>query len=234
MQPDVTSGQAYPFPMHMCQAHQYLSPSPAPEESNLQEISSQCGALLLTGIGVNSLLSHSKSLWSSVFRDFMMPVLKDRQEDVAAKLHKIIHTSALLKVPAVWPKSENTSALFNMKMPYALHYQGSSFFSYLYVCVHISLVLSHSCFSLHLTSVYTADFLSHLYKLPEVKWPGSLSSSESCLSHVFPPFLQQSWASTLPSACQCVWSRGVMVCTTTTHRADICSHCLMTILLGRL
>lgn len=99
-------------------------------------------------------------------------------------------------------------------MSYALHYQDSSFFSYLYVCVHISLVLSHSCFSLHLTSVYTADFLSHFCKLPKVKWPGSLSSSESCLSNVFPPFLQQSWASTLPSACQCVWSRGFIVCST--------------------
>lgn len=137
------------------------------------------------------------------------------------------------QVLAFWPKFEITSSLFNMKMSYALHCQGSSFFSRLYVCVHISLVLSHSCFSLHLTSVYTADFLSHFYKLPEVKWPGYTSSSESCLSSVFPPFLQQSWASTLSSACQYIWSRGVMFCTTA-HRADICSHWLVTTSLGKL
>lgn len=86
MQPDVTSGQAY----------QSISASPGFEESNLWVISSQCGALLLTGIGVKSLLSQPKSLWSSVFRDFMMQVLTDRQEDVAVKLNKMIHTSALL------------------------------------------------------------------------------------------------------------------------------------------
>lgn len=46
-----------------------------------------------------------------------------------------------------WPKFEITSSFFNMKVSYGLHYQGSSFFSYLCVCVLISLVLSHSCFS---------------------------------------------------------------------------------------
>lgn len=96
MQPDVTSGQAHPFPMHMCQVYQHLAPSSAPEESTLQVISSQSAARLLTDTGVNSLLSHSKSLWSSAFRDFMMQLPLDRQEDVAAKLHKKIHTSALL------------------------------------------------------------------------------------------------------------------------------------------
>lgn len=58
MQPDVTSGQAY----------QSISPSPGFEESNLWVISSQCGALLLTGIGVKSLLSQPEFVILSIQR----------------------------------------------------------------------------------------------------------------------------------------------------------------------
>lgn len=141
------------------------------------------------------------------------------------------------QVLAFWPKFGISSSLFNMKMSYTLHYQSSSFFPYLYVCVHISVVLSHSCFSLHLTSVHTADFLSHFYKLPEVKWPVTHPALKAASAMFFFPFCSSPGQAHCPQPVSAFGARGLWFApqfTATTHRADISSHWLVTTLLGGL
>lgn len=112
------------------------------------------------------------SWWSSAFRDFKMQgQARGRRGCKAAEKNTQFSTADRCLLSDLNLKWLHPSLIWRGLMHFIVRVLPFLPF-FVCVCVHISVVLSHPCCSLHLTSVYAADFLGHFYKAArrEMSW----------------------------------------------------------------
>lgn len=123
---------------------------------------------------------------------------KVRQEDItAANLQKIIRSSAQLTAACFLAPIWDDFIIFLTCSGFTgliIRVLPSSFFP---ACTFQLSSPTQPLCPPH--TVCTADFLQHFYRLPEGKWPSSVSSSMSCLSSAFPLCIRSQRAELQPS-----------------------------------